>query len=773
MVANKLYINKGNMHFEDITVKAGVATETGLSSGVSMIDINNDGYLDIYICKSASSVNKDRKHILYINNKNETFTDKAAEYGLADESYSTQAYFYDMDKDGDLDMYMVNHPKNMGDAKTVHLTQDSKGELVPDRIADRDFVSNRYYENINGKFVDKTMKAGLDTYAFGLSAIIDDFNDDNYPDIYVCNDYIEPDCLYINNKNGTYTNQFNKFFKHCSSSSMGSDYADINNDGLPDLITLDMLAEDIPRQKRLKGPSNYDNHFKNIKYGLEYQYVKNCLHLNNGNGSFSDISYFAGVAFTDWSWAPLIADFDNDGLKDIYITNGYLRDVTDMDYVKFTADSVRKKLNNVKSPEETAKLFQAIPTVKLSNYMFKNNGNLTFTNTTIQSGAAKPTWSNGAAYADLDNDGDLDIVANNFFEPASIIQNNTVQASTPNTANYVRFKLEGTVQNKQAIGAIVQLTTPDDIVQTQHYMPNKGYISSHENQVHFGIGKNTTATATIIWPGKLKQSTVTCNANTLISIKQQDALLTYEKPAKSVTLYKDITQSTLVKYIPKENEYIDFKLEPLLPRQFSKLGPALAVGDMNKDGVDDFFIGGAKDQEATLYLQSSNGTFKAQSQACFAQDKKYEDVAAILEDIDNDGDKDLLVTTGGNEYPGKPEMYPLRLYINDGKGQFTKSGNIPLNINTSASCITANDYDKDGDIDLFIGGRTVPGRYGLIPQSFLLQNNKGAFTDITNSCPSISSVGMVTSAIWVDVDNDSFNELVIVGEWMPVTIYKK
>lgn len=768
-VPNKLYLNKGNWVFEDISKRAGVETEFGLSTGVTLVDINNDGFLDIYICKSASTNPLHRKNILYVNNKDLTFTDRAKEYGLADMSYSTQSYFTDFDLDGDLDMYLVNHPGSMRDAKMVYLTYNKLGQLVLDKDTAIEYVTDRYYENINGKYVDKTIKAGVVDHGYGLSAAVGDYNNDGYPDIYVCNDYIKPDFLYINNKNGTFTNQFNQYFKHSSTSSMGSDYADINNDGFLDLFTLDMLAEDYKRQKQLKTGSNYDHFFKNIKYGLEYQYTKNCLQVNNGNGSFSEISYFSGLAFTDWSWAPIMADFDLDGLKDIYITNGYLRDVTDMDYVKFKADSVVKQLKNAKNPDDISKLFSAIPSVKVSNYFFKNNGYLMFSNLTVPSGVSRPSWSNGAAMGDLDNDGDLDIVVNNFFEPAFLYQNNAIESKF---GNYLKIKLNGSDQNKQAIGAIVYVTTPDGVTQTLHQMPSRGYLSTHDATFVVGLGKNMQADIRVVWPGAKTQTVVKSEANTSVTISQENTK-PYSIPSKPLTVFQDITRQIGLSYKHEENEYIDFKLEPLLPRQLSKLGPGLDVADANGDGLEDFVTTGAKGFETVLYLQTSQGKFVKSNQPALATDKIYEDVASQWSDIDQDGDMDLFIVSGGNENPKNPEMYPLRLYINDGKGNLTRSTNaIPSSVLTSANKIALGDMDKDGDYDLFVGGRVVPGHYGLIPKSFILQNNNGIFTDVSSQVASISKLGMITDATWSDCNKDGWLDLVIVGDWMPLTIYK-
>lgn len=769
MAPNKLYLNKGNLVFEDITERAGVATSAGLSSGVTLVDINGDGLLDIYVCKSASASAADRRNILFVNNGNLTFTDRAREYGLADESYSTQAYFTDFDLDGDLDMYLVNHPSHMRDAKTVYLSYNDVGQLQLTDDTNRVYVSDRYYENRDGKFVDRTFQAGVDNYAYGLSAVVADFNGDHYPDIYVCNDYIKPDYLYINNKNGTFTNRFNQFFKHSSTSSMGSDYADINNDGFMDLITLDMLAEEHNRQKRLKTGSNYDHFFKNVKFGLEYQYAKNCLHLNNGNGSFSEIGYFSGVAFTDWSWSAIFQDFDLDGWKDLYVTNGYLRDVTDMDYVKYKADSVVKTIKNLKTPDQVAKLFSVIPSVKVSNYYFKNGGNLAFSNQTRESGTFMPSWSNGAAMGDLDNDGDADLVVNNFFEPAFIFRNNSVERQS---GHWLKIQLRGAKGNAMGLGAIVEVKTPDGKTQTLHQMPTRGYLSQHDATLCVGLGANTSADIKVSWPGGKQQSTLGTQADRMVTLSAE-SVSAAQADAPVSPLFTDVTHGSGLQVRHQENDYIDFKLEPLLPRQLSQAGPAMALGDVNGDGLEDVFVGGAKGFEAAIYLQTAEGRFVPSAQPAFGSDKAYEDVQALCLDVDGDGDRDLLVGSGGNEYPGKPEMYPLRLYRNDGKGQFSRdAAAIPPGVLTSVGALAAGDVDGDGQPDVFVGGRLVPGHYGRRPKSFLLRGQNGTFSDITDRYPDLGKVGMVTGAVFTDLNKDGAPDLALVGDWMPLTLFR-
>ncbi|MES2681700.1 MAG: VCBS repeat-containing protein [Bacteroidota bacterium] len=769
MVPNKLYLNQGNFKFKDITESAGVDGGKGFKTGVTFVDINSDGLPDIYMCKSALSDPELRKNILYVNNGNMTFTDKAKEYGLDDASFSTQAYFYDLDVDGDLDLFLLNHPPEMQYANKIQLTYNPKGKLVAQQDTQYTNSSYRYYQNTNNHFTDKTDAAGLKTHSFGLSAVIDDFNKDGYPDIYACNDYSSPDLLFINNKNGTFTNRLDEYFKHTSYSSMGSDYADINNDGLSDLIVVDMLPESFERQKQLKGIGNYDNHNKRVEYGFGYQYAKNVLQLNNGNNTYSDISYLANVAFTEWSWAPLIADFDNDGFKDLFITNGYMRDVTDNDFVMFQADSIRKEVVKTASSDQVMKILNLIPSKKTVNYFYKNGGNLTFAPLAQLAGLDTPSWSNGAAYVDLDADGDLDLVVNNVYDPPFIYKNNAEEI--PNTNNFIRFKLKGNKGNFNGIGAVINLETPDGRKQMQNFMPTRGFMSSHEYIVHFGLEKNSRATAIITWPSGKSQTIVNLEANRVYTLSADEATEIPKTAEIEKVPYKDISAETNILYTHKENSYIDFKLEPLLPHQFSQMGPCIAVADINGDGTEDFFVGGSKNNEAVFFKQGKNGKFEQVKSPALSADLKFEDTGAEFFDADNDGDKDLLVVSGGNDSPNNESMYPVRLYNNDGKGNFTKNTAFPA-LFTSGKAIAIEDFNKDGFQDIFIGGRVVPGHYGLIPASYLLVNKKGVFSDIAKNSPSPNKPGMVTDALWCDINGDTWPELIMVGEWMPLTIYK-
>ncbi len=761
----KLFLNQGNLRFKDVTNAAGVNGNGGYKTGAVMADVNGDGWLDIYVCKSVAADPKLRRNILYINNHDGTFTDKALQYGVADPGFSMSAYFNDMDNDGDLDLLVLNHPYNLDFAKLIHLAYNKKGELEAVRDKPTPYESDQYYENMNGKFVNKTAPAGLATRSFGLSAILEDFNNDGLKDIYQANDYLEPDYLFINQGNGRFVNEFDKYFKHGSYSSMGSDYADINNDGFSDLVTTDMLPEGNYRQKQLRRGNNYDEFDKLVKYGYGYQYVKNVLQLNNGNGSYSDISYYTGMAFSDWSWAVLINDFDNDGLKDVYIANGYMRDITDMDYVRFKMDSVRKALVNTGSQDDVLKLLSVIPSVKVLKSYFKNYGNFEFKKESRESGLDQPAWSFGACYADLDNDGDLEIIVSNVNDNAFIYRNNTSEIGKFHS---VSVRLRGPAGNSNGLGAKLEVVTPDSIHRYAVANTMKGYLSNSDDKMVIGIGQNTNAVVRITWPDGKTQS---------FTVKAGDLLKADHKEASPATppvpvpggYFKDITADTKINYLQQENPYIDFKLEPLLPHRFSQLGPCICVADLNGDGKDDLVIGGAKDYPAACYFQNEDGSFTAVAQSCFSDDKQFEDGAIAAVDFDGDGDKDLIITSGGNDYAKDMTKYPVRFYSNDGKGRFKRYREKSAVINTSSNVLAACDYNKDGVMDIFIGGTTSPGNYGLIPWSGIIDLVDSSAKPVGPA--SLAKAGMVKSANWCDMNGDGWMDLVMAGEWMPVTIY--
>ncbi|GDX53052.1 hypothetical protein LBMAG27_20990 [Bacteroidota bacterium] len=760
----RLYLNEGNLKFKDVTKEAGVGAAGGYHTGVTFVDINNDGWMDIYVCQSVAADTNARKNILFENNKDGTFTNKAAQYGIADAGISVAGYFNDLDGDGDLDLFVINDPYNIDFAKTIHLAYNSQNVLAAVQDTITYYESDHYYENVNGKYIEKTAAAGLRTHSFGLSAILQDFNGDGLTDIYQANDYLKPDYLFINQGNRKFINEFEKFFNHSSYSSMGSDYADLNNDGFSDLMTDDMLPEGNERQKQLRGGNNYDEFDKVVKYGYGYQYVKNVLQLNNGNNTYSDISYFTGMAYSEWSWAILMADFDNDAWKDVYIANGYMRDITDMDYVKFKMDSIKKVIIKVKSNEDVSNLLSAIPQVKVLKCYFKNYGGLNFKREITSTGLTQAALSFGAAYGDLDNDGDLDLVVNNTNDFAFVYRNNTMENKT---ANSIRIQLNGPEKNRTGIGTKIETVTPDHIKQVLIYNPEKGYLSCNDKTNIVGIGQNTSCNIHVTWPDGKQQLLNDVKANQLLILNYADAKDTTVTVLKNKTLFADITTQTKVDYSYTENQHIDFKLEPLLPHKFSQMGPCVTVADFTGDKLDDFFVGGAKDHAAILFSQNADGTFTKTSEPVFDADKLYEDGAAASFDFDGDGDNDLIVSSGGNDYPNDNSKYPVRVYLNDGKGNFSKS-KASNKYFTSANSIAVSDFNKDGSPDIFIGGRTVPGHYGLIPKSFLLTVSGDTLKDITSTTV-LGNIGMVSTVQWSDINNDGWKDLVLAGEWLPIT----
>jgi len=758
---NKLYLNLGNLKFKDITKTAGVGGTNQWYTGATMIDINNDGLLDIYVCASGKS--GDRKNKLYINKGNNTFVDEAAKYGIADDGHSTQASFFDYDDDGDLDLYIANYPP----AKTSSTIAFYKYKMDHPTLDESDKL---YRNNGNNTFTDVTKESGILNYGLSLSANIGDFNDDGWPDIYVSNDFSSPDYFYINNKNGTFTNKVNSYLKHTSLYGMGVDIADINNDNKLDFMQLDMTAADNRRLKSNMSGMNEKGFWETVDDSMQYQYMKNSLQLNrgsdkNGNLFFSDISRLAGVATTDWSWSVLFADLDNDGWKDIFVTNGSRRDVNNTDFFR----QLKKK--SLFQPKLTINEIKKIPSEKLPNYAFKNNGNLTFTNDSKKWGLDFKGFSNGAAYADLDNDGDLDIIINNLDSKSLIFKNLSVENSKN---HFLNFKLKGPKNNVLGLGTKITISDKG-ATQFQEYYLTRGFQSSVGENIHFGVGnKKTIEKVKIVWPNGNTQLLTNVKTNKTYKVNYKNAI----KPIKKLnshthTLFTDITNLSGVSYKHKENKYNDYKLQSLLPYKTSTLGPKLAVGDINNDGLEDFFIGDAAGSAGAIYIQNANNTFSLLPSKALQKDKAYEDMGAAFVDVNGDGYKDLYVVSGGNSVPPNSPLLQDRIYLNDGKGHFTRKENILPKMFTSGSCVKPMDFDGDGDMDLFVGGRLVPGNYPLPAKSYLLENVGGKFIDATKKlAPALVKPGLITDAVWTDYNSDGKIDLITVGEWMPISVFK-
>ncbi|CAN5510378.1 VCBS repeat-containing protein [soil metagenome] len=758
MVPDRLYINQGDLKFKDVSGKAGINKETGWKTGVTLVDINQDGWLDIYVCYSGNGDAFSRKNKLFINNKNLTFTEKAAEYGLDLPSHSTHAVFFDYDKDGDLDCYLLNH--NIKDFKRFD------AEAV--KAMRDEFAGDKLLRNDNGKFTEVSAEAGIkgNPIGFGLGVAVADINRDGWSDIMVSNDYIEQDYLYINNGNGTFSDQLDKSVGHVSYFSMGNEIADINNDGLPDLFTLDMLPEDNRRQKLLFGPENYETYANMLQNKFYHQLMRNMMHLNNGDGTFSEIGQQLGISNTDWSWAPLIADFDNDGFKDIFITNGYLRDYTNMDFMKFYADKELKRSQG--NPTALMDIVKEMPSTATHNYMFRNTGNLSFENMVHEWGFSDPILSNGAVFADLNNDGNLEIITNNVNREASIYQN------TGSSSNHFLQVQLGENYPIAAIGAQVWIYANGNL-QFQEYQPSRGFQSSMYTPLHFGLGTATVVDSLrIVWADNTSQVLTNVPANQKIVLQPQNAKQIYNwNKRKERTVFSE-NESKSISFDHVEQEFNDFKRQSLLPNMLSYQGPHISQADVNGNGLVDLYVGGAKGQPGVLFIQQEDGTSNPSSQPAFDKDFFHEDTDAIFFDADMDGDMDLYVVSGGYIYMEVDVLLQDRLYLNDGNGNFTRAtDNLPAGW-TSNSTVTVIDIDNDGDPDLFVGGRVKPGKYPEPVNSYLLINDgTGKFSDGTaQHAPFLANFGLVTDAVAIDIDNDGWKDLVVVGEYMPVTYLK-
>jgi len=768
MVPDKLYLNKGDLQFEDVTEAAQIRNRTAMwRTGVTIADVNGDKRPDIYVSYSGKVRGENRIAQLFINKGNDAagiprFADEAEQYGLADSCYSTQAYFFDYDRDGDLDMLALNHnPDNL-----PILDEASTAELLS---RTNKHIGVRLLKNENDHFTDVTDKSGINqsVLSYGLGAAIADINADGWPDIYIANDYNVPDYLYINNGNGTFTDQKHTALGHISQSSMGNAICDVNNDGLPDICVLDMLPEDNYRQKILFAPDNYEKFEIMVRSGFHYQYMRNTLQLNNGDGTFSEIGQLAGISNTDWSWAPLLADYDNDGWKDLFVTNGYTRDFTNLDFLKYMNTEVQSKgrLNR----QQVLEILQHMPASDVVNYIYRNNGDLTFTSMGSEWGIDVPSNSNGAAWADLDNDGDLDIVVNNINRPAFIYRND---ANKLVAHHYLQIRLAGEGKNTDGIGAKITLYNKGSL-QYQEQMPAQGYQSTVSPILHFGLGKETTIDSLrVVWLSGKEEVIRHVKADQLITLEEKNATGNWRAASPPAPVFREVKPPFGFAHA---TSYVnDFKRQPLLVNPLSYSGPCLVKGDVNNDGLEDIFVGGGAGQAAALFIQQQNGQFIPLPQPAWEADRLPDDVAAEFLDANGDGYMDLYVCSGGyhNFLPGD-SLLQDRLYLNNGKGIFTRSVDALPRMHVSTGCVRAADINGDGATDLFVGGRVIPGRYPETPESFVLINDgTGHFTDQTQTiAPYLKKAGMITDAVWIDLNNDQRKDLVIAGEWMPISVY--
>ncbi|MFY0591489.1 VCBS repeat-containing protein [Roseivirga sp.] len=758
---NKLYLNKGNLTFEDITDQAGVAGNGTWSTGVTMADVNGDGYLDIYVSQVGDYKLAQGKNELFINNHDGTFTESAEAYGLDFVGFSTQATFFDYDLDGDLDMYLLNHS-----IKNPEVFTEANSRNKPSEQGDKLFENQA--NSGTQKFIDVTEKAGIysSIIGFGLGVAISDINNDAWPDIYVSNDFTENDYLYINNQNGTFTEELERRIQHTSRFSMGNEIADLNNDGLGEIITTDMLPADPTIWKKSVVEDKSEVYKIKLGFGYGHQYVRNTLQHNLGNGQFSDLSLFTNSFASDWSWSPLIFDMDNDGYQDIHITNGIYKRPNDLDYLNYqsSANEIRQK-----SQDELEEfLIETLPTLKISNYTGQNHGNFNIENKAADWGLDQPSYSNGSTYADLDNDGDLELIVNNVRQEAFIYEN-----LTNATSNHLKIRFNGPKQNPFGIGTKVSVTIGAQILSRENFN-TRGFQSSIAPELHFGLGKNTTIDRIEVrWPDGKREVLTNQQVNETLTVDYKNAAIPNESSAAANFQLLE-SQPLPFTFTHKEDDFNDFDREYLMPRNYNHEGPAVAVADVNNDGLDDVYFGGAKEQAGELWLQSENGTFLSKDSPVFNQLARAEDIAAEFFDADNDGDQDLYISTGGNEFPEGQLFSYDRLYLNDGQGNFRFSPRALPQIGAQGKTLAIQDIDQDGDLDVFVGSNIVSGAYGVNPKQYLLINDgKGRFQDqINQRIPNANTMGMLNAASWIDYDSDGDQDLIVAGEWTAIQLYQ-